>query len=343
MQKENLKEEKSKKTTDDMLTVIEQRFDTEAIAQMVEQMSFSKDLSQRLKKAFDGLNWGISRNNHLIKLTQEELRNLILDVELLKRAMTSLGQVGILQRRKIEKELILELFPPTRPRPGAGVKVYQLKNKDHVKIDCESRLSICKAACCRIFSVYLTHNEVESERYEWNPREPYALAKNRYGCVYLQAGGCMCRRYADSRPVICVNFSCVKDHRIWLDYEKKILNPRLEKLLKKLDVDTSVHQGIVQFYKHENDSDCKIKQSECLETETISGQIDMPLTDPENALSSDSDERSLSNSDNKDKLVEPPDFSELREIMVPEPSKKFVPPEISVPEGESEQVLDNSE
>lgn len=318
MQNKNSTPSKDKGISDELLADIEQRFDTEAIAQMVEQMSFSKELSQKLTKTFGGLRQGVTHSHRLLRLTQEELRNIFLDVELLKRAATSLGQVGVMERKKIERELILQLFPPHQSRMGVGVRVGPILPLKPAKIDCASRMHICRAVCCRTLTIYLNHEELESGSYEWNPREPYALMKNRYGCIYQQKGGCGCTRHDGPRPNICPNYSCAEDRRIWADFEKRILNRNLEKRMKKLGVDTFSYQ-----------SDLAVNGAE-------------PVVDSVD----DGNKRSVVDSNSEAASIEPPDFSELREAMIPEPANKFippVPPEESKTDEERAETLDGPE
>lgn len=315
MQNEKSSQAKDKGISEELLADIEQRFDTEAIAQMVEQMSFSKNLSQNLTKTFGQLNRGVAQSHRLLHLTQEELRNLALDVELLKRAATSLGQIGVMERKKIERELILQLFPPSQSRAGVGVRVDPILPLKPAKIDCASRMHICRAACCRTLTIYLNAEELESGSYEWNPREPYALIKNRYGCIYLSEGGCGCTRHKGPRPNICPNYSCIKDRRIWADFEKKTLNPNLEKRMKKLGVDTFSYQSDVTANS----------------TEPVVDSID------------DDNKRPVVDSNSEADSIEPPDFSELRDAMIPEPANKFIPPKASETDEGPAETFDEPE
>lgn len=310
------------KTVSEILGIVEERLDTEAVAQMVEHIGFSTELSKRLVHTFTGIQRRMSLEGRLLRSTQEEIRNLILDVALLKRAIASLGQVGVMERRRVEKELVLDLFPPVRSYLGAGVRIHVPQSRGTVPVDCESRIGICKAACCRIFCAYLTTEEVESGRYDWTVREPYALMRNRYGCVYLQGGGCACRRYDDSRPTVCRGYSCAHDKRIWMDYDKRALNPQLEMHLNKLHVNAS-------FGAKSTDVD--------LSGQTLQGTDDSGGGSASNGVRERPGAGTVSQKHTKDNQepVGPPDFSGLRELMIPEPSDKFVPPEAPPDEGPS--------
>lgn len=310
------------KTASEILGIVEERLNTEAVAQMVEHIGFSTELSNRLVHTFTGIQRRIYLEGRLLRSTQEEVRNLILDVALLKRAIVSLGQVGVMERRRVEKELVLDLFPPVRSYMGAGVRIHVPQNRDTIPVDCESRIGVCKAACCRIFRAYLTTEEVESGRYDWAVREPYALMRSPYGCVYLQGGGCTCRRYDDSRPTVCRDYSCAHDKRIWTDYDKMVLNPQLEMQLNKLHVNTSLGARSA-------DVDTSGRTPSGADT-SGGGSASTGVGEGQGAGIV-----SQTHAKDNQEPVGPPDFSELRELMIPEPADKFVPPEAPPDEGPS--------
>ncbi len=271
-------DEKLKQT----LATVDERLQVEAITQLVEHMDANGRLDQRMQQSLQNLWQAIQSQGFGIGAVQSELRDLMMDVALLKRAVSSLGQVGVLERQRIEKELVLDLFPPRLARPGTGVAV-AYPAPSPVTIDCETRLLLCKAACCRIFNVLLTAEEVENNKYDWNPRVPYTLHKNRLGCVHLRAGYWTCSTY-DCRPSTCLGYSCAKDQRIWADFENKVVNPNLKQELDKLDGGRAAPQPEVAMTA---------------------------------AMVAAREEAS----------IRPPDFSDLRNRAVPEPIRRFAPPE----------------
>ncbi|MDR2641330.1 MAG: YkgJ family cysteine cluster protein [Planctomycetaceae bacterium] len=208
----------------EILNIVDEKFDVEAVAQMVEQLDNSKKIAKSLFRLQEQNNY----NGFNINAIQNELRTLIMDVTLLKRALMSLGQIGVMERQRIEKELIIELFPPKQVRPGLGIVVAQDESKLPIEEDCEKRIHLCKQACCRIFEVHLNADEIESGQFDWNPRSPYSLHKNHSGCVHLVQ--CKCTIY-HNRPATCYTYSCKNDPRIWLNYENIELNPSLKQRL----------------------------------------------------------------------------------------------------------------
>ena len=212
----------------EVLDAVDEKFDVEAVAQMVEQLEFSKKLDAKIAQSAHNRNCREGHNTNNISHIQSELRDLMMDVALLKRALMSLGQTGVMERRRIEKELILELFPPKNVRPGLGISVVLGQSHATSEENCDTRCHLCKQACCRIFDVPLNAEEVESGRFDWNPRAPYSLHKNHMGCAHLVNGKCSIYH---NRPATCFTYSCKQDTRIWEDYEKMVLNPSLKQRL----------------------------------------------------------------------------------------------------------------
>ena len=319
-------ENSSDSLTEERLTeILDERLDVEALAQMVEHLDFSQKLSRKLTNAFREARSRSGRNGNVLEGVQREIRDLILDVALLKRAVASLGQVGVVQRRKIEKELIRELFPPSQPRQGTGLIISSPKQPQARRVDCENRLHLCKAACCRIFNVGLTPQEVESDQFDWDPRRPYALQKNRQGCAHLQSGGCACSIY-NNRPRVCQTYSCEKDGRIWADFENMIVNPDLKRRLDTLDVWTVAPYSTA--YDRENSNNTTSSPS--AETANANGHSHNNSSGRSDLMQHPPADQSETNTSpdgpqTKEKIA-PPNFDDLRELMVPLPEKKFTPP-----------------
>ncbi len=96
-------------------------------------------------------------------------------------------------------------------------------------IDCENRIALCKAACCRL-SVLLSPQDLAEGIVSWDPRRRYFNSQEADGsCVHLERPGRRCSIYAN-RPGACRIYDCRRDDRIWVDFEKRIPNPALEKL-----------------------------------------------------------------------------------------------------------------
>lgn len=105
-----------------------------------------------------------------------------------------------------------------------GVSKYDFKGG--ATIDCESRLLLCGAACCKL-PLALSHEDVREGVVEWEFGQPYMLAHDPDGyCVHLDRQTHRCGVYCQ-RPIPCRGYDCRTDSRIWLDFENRIINPKL--------------------------------------------------------------------------------------------------------------------
>jgi len=95
-----------------------------------------------------------------------------------------------------------------------------------VEIDCEERIPLCGAACCRL-SFALSKEDVEEGAVRWDLGRPYMIARTDDGrCVHLDGDTRTCGVYAQ-RPIPCRAYDCRRDLRVWLDFDKRIPNPTL--------------------------------------------------------------------------------------------------------------------
>jgi len=96
-------------------------------------------------------------------------------------------------------------------------------------IDCENRVPLCKAACCRL-SVLLSPQDLAEGIVSWDSRRRYFNSQKPDGyCVHLERPACRCSIY-ENRPAACRVYDCRNDQRIWLDFENRIPNPALDQL-----------------------------------------------------------------------------------------------------------------
>lgn len=90
-------------------------------------------------------------------------------------------------------------------------------------IDCEARLPHCKAVCCRL-RFALTVEEIESGPVKWDLGRPYF---NRHGpdgyCHRIDGETLGCGVY-EERPLVCRQYSCAGDTRIWKDFDAMEIN-----------------------------------------------------------------------------------------------------------------------
>lgn len=106
--------------------------------------------------------------------------------------------------------------------------------KHEALVDCRSRLHICKAICCK-FPFALSRQDVEEGIIRWDFGRPYLIAHDSDGyCVHLDRKTYQCTVH-ENRPVPCRGFDC-KDNekwKVWVDYEKKIINQKLIEQINK--------------------------------------------------------------------------------------------------------------
>jgi Fe-S-cluster containining protein len=106
-----------------------------------------------------------------------------------------------------------------------GGDKYAPENR-HVEIDCADRLDLCHAACCRL-RVALSHQDIAEGVAQWDERQPYLNRQGADGfCVHCDHSTHRCDIYPQ-RPGLCRSFDCRHDSRIWLDFARRIPNPRL--------------------------------------------------------------------------------------------------------------------
>jgi hypothetical protein len=106
-------------------------------------------------------------------------------------------------------------------------EVSKYEFKGGAEIDCENRLHLCKAACCRL-PFALSRQDVQEGVVKWELGQPYMNARDEDGyCSHLERGPCRCTVY-QQRPIPCRGYDCRKDERIWNDFENRVVNPMVD-------------------------------------------------------------------------------------------------------------------
>jgi len=115
---------------------------------------------------------------------------------------------------------------------GMGVSFNQAdtdkyQHKSDFVIDCENRIQLCKAACCKLHFA-LSRQDVEEGIVRWDFGNPYRIAQGADSyCVHLDRERKCCSIY-EARPLTCRTYDCRKDDRIWVDFDRRIPNPLLD-------------------------------------------------------------------------------------------------------------------
>ena len=94
------------------------------------------------------------------------------------------------------------------------------------EIDCDRRIELCGAACCRL-PFALAREDIEEGVLRWDLGRPYMIAQGDDGCcVHMDRTTHRCGVY-EQRPIPCRGYDCREDGRIWLDFERRIVNPAI--------------------------------------------------------------------------------------------------------------------
>ena len=107
---------------------------------------------------------------------------------------------------------------------------YDFQSEAHV--DCENRVHLCKAACCRMIFP-LSRQDIAERIIMWDLESPYLIAQTEDGyCRHLDRTGCRCK-VREYRPIPRRAYDCSHDPRIWSDFANYVINPDLDKLFNK--------------------------------------------------------------------------------------------------------------
>ncbi|HZI62393.1 MAG TPA: YkgJ family cysteine cluster protein [Pyrinomonadaceae bacterium] len=145
------------------------------------------------------------------------------------------GLVRIDELEQKKQEVATRLLESYLDR-GMGVAMQEDERDKYtfsetVNIDCASRVHLCHAACCRM-SFALSQQDVEEGVVKWDLGRPYLIAQDSDGyCRHLdrESNSCTVR---EQRPLPCRGYDCRQDKRVWVNFEKRIINPQLEELFQ---------------------------------------------------------------------------------------------------------------
>jgi Fe-S-cluster containining protein len=177
------------------------------------------EVEQTLARGLQFTNMLGMMNNQSIKEDKALLHSL---VELL----ISQGVIRLYQLEKRKQE-ISESFTENGAL-GPEVHLVDTPDKYEVEagpvIDCASRYPICKGACCKLWFA-LSVQDLDEGIVRWNYSRPYGIAQGADGrCVHQDRETRKCNVY-ENRPHVCRTYDCSQDKRIWIDFEKRVINP----------------------------------------------------------------------------------------------------------------------
>jgi prolipoprotein diacylglyceryltransferase/Fe-S-cluster containining protein len=203
--------------------------------QIMLRATHESELEPGLKDhAYDQLHQAIARGFRYTHFRANANTSELIEVAAsLQAAVEILHENGLLTPEDLErrKRTIAERLAERFSQRGMGVSYqpsehdkYQLENE--VVIDCDNRLHLCQAACCKL-RFALSRQDVEEGLIKWDFANPYVIAQGPdHYCQHLNRQQLNCSVHAH-RPMVCRSYDCRQDNRIWLDFEKRIINPRI--------------------------------------------------------------------------------------------------------------------
>ncbi len=198
----------------------------------------NRELTEILSKLYNEVSSGLlyihTRLNANTTKTLETASFLHTLIELLnKKGMLSIEELD--ERKKQVVQRLVNRFVES----GMGL-MYQDPEYDkytfdkEADVDCQSRLDVCKAVCCKL-PFALSKQDVEEGIIRWEFGRPYLIAHGEDGyCVHLDRNTHRCTVH-EQHPVPCRGFDCKDNKRweIWTDYANKICDPELVERIEK--------------------------------------------------------------------------------------------------------------
>jgi hypothetical protein len=146
-----------------------------------------------------------------------------------------LGEKGLISIEELDerKKKVGERLSAQLKEKGLGVMLQEGEEDKYTfageaKVDCENRLHLCHATCCRL-RFALSQQDIYEGIVRWNLGQPYMIAHDKDGyCTHIERGTCRCT-VRENRPLPCRAYDCRDDKRIWIDFENKIVNPNVNR------------------------------------------------------------------------------------------------------------------
>jgi len=137
---------------------------------------------------------------------------------------------GIIGAHELEqyKEEVKKRLDDSFKEADIGVRVRRSDTDkesklEEARVNCEKRTHICQATCCTL-TYPLSLRDI-NQGIRWSLARPFMNAREPDGyCIHLQRDTLKCAIY-EQRPTLCREYSCLNDRRIWLDFDKMIINP----------------------------------------------------------------------------------------------------------------------
>ena len=163
----------------------------------------------------------VFRNNTLKNIRQTKINKSEINIDLYK-IKKALFENKIIKKDDItlDREEVKKIaFNNPNLSKKLGFFVFDGKVKENNFV-CGERTNICNSKCC-FLSFPLTIEEIKNGIVEWDETKPFMIKQKDGHCVHLIDNKCSI--YND-RPLVCKNYHCENDKRIWKDFDKKKIN-----------------------------------------------------------------------------------------------------------------------
>jgi hypothetical protein len=143
-----------------------------------------------------------------------------------------LSEKGLISIEELDERMhgVLARLEQKNSEKGVGVliqdgpEIDKYAFKGEARIDCENRIHLCRASCCRL-PFALSKQDIREGVVHWDLGQPYIIAQADDGyCTHLERPSCRCA-VREHRPVPCRAYDCRKDQTIWLDFDNRVINP----------------------------------------------------------------------------------------------------------------------
>jgi Fe-S-cluster containining protein len=144
---------------------------------------------------------------------------------LVERGTISLEELDV--RKKQVAPRLLKRFESQDGGVATQQSAHDKYSAPHeAQIDCDRRLALCKAACCKMVFP-LSPQDIDEHVIHWQLGQPFVIAKGEDGyCSHLDRHNMRCAVHS-ARPLPCRVYDCRNDRRVWLDFERREINPKI--------------------------------------------------------------------------------------------------------------------
>lgn len=159
----------------------------------------------------------------MLSVVQDQGNEAVAYVQALADLLVQKGVIGAEELEepleKAREEVENVLMP--RVRLSTAIDKY---TAPAIAIDCANRIHLCHARCCT-FKFYLSKQDLDEGTTRWDYGNPYWIKQGEDGyCTHSDPQSRACTIH-EQRPLVCRQFDCRNDPRIWLDFENYVPAP----------------------------------------------------------------------------------------------------------------------